>query len=696
MGCERLIGIDFGTSTSVIKVKTYDDRGTPIGQELSTHSVTFNNGASMVPTVVRELNGKFAFGYDAETPQRNAEVYRCFKIGLQSADEAEAQQSKDLVRKYFEYMYKVYEHQRNSGFFGNIEDSDTTIVSYPVKWDSSIREFMISAAEDAGFVNVSGMDEAEAAIQAVTVQCRDILNRSGFLMEGQASNIMLIDMGAGTTDVVICRYTPGSKNTNEILTTWPRGGSVFFGGQEMDSVFKQFIVSRFPEDVREQVNKRISVDSMKAWKEKTVSPALKNHESVRECSEADTVAYWMDINYDDFSLDRDSFEDLFSDYIGQFVRLVSDAVMDSGLTSDQIDLVVLTGGHSGWYFIEEILNGTNTKFGDLNLVKVKREHDRILSVALPQETVALGLVYSKIAGKLSFDKASHLWKTYLDSGSLNALTEAAELGSPDAQNDLAFRYRWADGVPKDEQTARVLFNKAADQGHRLALHNLGCWELQEARYSSAFEYFKKAATKGVAEAHNNLAICYRYGLGTDKSPEKALEHFKKSFDLGYTPAKATYDSYYRELNPGSGPSPIDINTDDVVEYARSIDDISSPTLRSFYFCDSIPSAKLDKFMTNFGDRNLTGQRIICYYDDTWFDSGKHGFLLTDKRLYWHTFLNTARVCELSNISKVFINTNGKLIVSMKNGFSDWIPSGTFTSKLEAFLSKILFFINDNN
>lgn len=695
MGNKRYVGIDFGTSTSVIKVKSYDEFGAPVGQELSTQSVTFNNGASMVPTLVRELNGKYAFGFDAQTPQRHAQIYRAFKLGLQSEDPEKVRETKDLIGRFFEYLFKVYEHQRTNGFFGNIDDEDKTYVSFPVKWESATRDFMLDAAREAGFRNVEGMDEAEAAIQAITVQCREVLKP--FLVEGKKSNIMLIDMGAGTTDVVICKYTPvkrstpDKKNRIEILTTWPRGGDVFFGGQTIDNELKDFIVSKFPEQYREQVRKRISVDSMKAWKENNVSPALRNRDTVRDCNEADTVAYWLEINYDDLTLNRDSFEKLFESYISQFVRLVGEAIMDSGLTPEDIDLVVLTGGHSRWYFIEDILNGTTTKFGDLNLTKIRKEPNRILSVALPQETVALGLVYSPLAGKVVTNPADQLWKSYLATGSINTLMEAAQAGSADAQNDLAFRFRWADGVPKNTEESDRLFRLAAAQGHKLALYNLGCQLFQQKEYKQALEYFRKAAAKSVPEANNNIAVCYHYGLGVQQDNKKALEYFKKAFDLGYTPAKKSYSELYQELTGLPGDM---IDTDDVVEYALKINSINA---HCYYIGESqIPTQKLNNFLSNFNGCNLNGQKLISYFDDTWFGSGKTGFLLTDKKLYWKTMWNPARECATSDIEKVFINNSNKLVVSVKKGFSDWIPSGIYTANLEAFFAKILDFLFNNN
>ena len=49
---ERIIGVDFGTSTSVIRVKRYEN-GKPLGEKLDTKGVIFGNGSlsEMVPSL---------------------------------------------------------------------------------------------------------------------------------------------------------------------------------------------------------------------------------------------------------------------------------------------------------------------------------------------------------------------------------------------------------------------------------------------------------------------------------------------------------------------------------------------------------------------------------------------------------------------------------------------------------------------
>ena len=692
MSSERLIGIDFGTSTSVIRTKEYDEDERPVGQELFALPVVFNNGASMVPTIVRSRNDSYSFGYDAEIPTRNSEVFRSFKIDLQSADPTKKETAEFLTKKYFEYLYGEFEHQLVTGFLGDPNAKNVTLVSYPVKWESSIRDFMIETAKEAGFKNVEGMDEAEAAIRAISVQCRDILEKEGLLYNGETSNVMLIDMGAGTTDIVICKYTPGTKISNEILTTWPKGGDVFFGGQEMDQVLKEYVVSKFPEEFRENIRKKITIDKIKAWKENTVSPALKNNSAVTECGDADNIAAYLDIELEEFSLDRSELERLFHDYISQFVQLIAGAIMDSGITPDDIDLIVLTGGHSKWYFVEDILSGKMLDFGDLNLKKIFNNPKRILSVALPQETVALGLVYSKISGTIIVDKGEQLWRKYLETTSLTALEEAAELDHPAALNELAFRYGIGDGFPKNTDKAIELYKKAIKLGHAMANYNLGCCYFEKKQYGDAFNRFNHAAQQSVPEAYNNLGVCYRYGLGVEKDKKTALDCCGKAYDLGYIPAKKSIDELRPSTHPDDHNDPID--TDNIIDYARKINNISQV---NFYVYPNLPQMKVSNFLSSYQISSIGTQTFICFFDDTFFGNGKSGFLLSDRCLYWKSFLSQAMCTDLKNIHSFYL-ANSNISVQMKNGINYILPCAAqveVKQQFVAFLMKILDFVRSH-
>ena len=389
MSAERIIGVDFGTSTSVIRVKRYQD-GKPVGDRLEVKPVKFNSGTSeIVPTLIQKLpSGGAYFGHEAAAQRRNTEMFQNFKVDIENPDEGIRRQARELTAEFFQYLAEKYCEQSEGGHLGEIDDRQRTIISYPVKWSDEAKAFLVQTAKDAGFPNVEGIDEAQAAIQAVTIQNANLLTRQGYFQDGVPVNILLIDMGAGTTDLVLCRHTPGELPKTDTLGTWPKGGDALFGGREVDELLKSYICRIIPEADAERVRKSGGIEHYKAWKESSVSPALEKKETV------DFFSFLNLLGVDaEFSISRDSFETCATDYLHQFPELVNGCVSAADISGDGVDLVILTGGHSQWYFARDMLSGKLNRFGEIALKKIRADPERIISITLPQETVALGLAY---------------------------------------------------------------------------------------------------------------------------------------------------------------------------------------------------------------------------------------------------------------------------------------------------------------
>ena len=78
------------------------------------------------------------------------------------------------------------------------------------------------------------------------------------------------------------------------------------------------------------------------------------------------------------------------------------------------------------------------------------------------------------------------------------------------------------------------------QGH--LLYNKG-------DYSSAFEYWTKAATLGDAEAHYQVSVMYHHGLGVEQNKEKEIDHLEKAAIVGHPDAR--YNLGCHENNNGN-------------------------------------------------------------------------------------------------------------------------------------------------
>lgn len=457
---ERIIGIDFGTSTSVIRVKRYEN-GRSIGEALETKAVMFGGSGATVPTLIMKKDDDASvayYGHEAQQKKRNYTNYHSFKVDLESDDREKRARARELTEEFFAFMGKQYRAQSDGGHLGSADDKEHTIISYPVKWSEETKRFMIATAKKAGFPNVTGMDEAQAAIHAVTVMSSDYLLKHGLLQNGVASNILLIDMGAGTTDLVLCRYTPGETSKTELLVTWPKRGKILFGGKEIDILLKNFFWDKMDEADAELVFKRIGTDKFKTWKEESVSPALRENDSVSDFEVLDSCAEMMEIDVDEYCLNRAEFEKCLEVYLTQLPVLINDCVNNSGIPGKNVDLVIVTGGHSQWYFVHDILSGKMSKFGNVDLPRIKENPSRIVPISRPQETVALGLVYSLMQNEIPTVGPQTTNPVVEDRKSVDA-QESKNEDEAAAQRQLAEGSAWEEEFRLEQESAQKATQK---------------------------------------------------------------------------------------------------------------------------------------------------------------------------------------------------------------------------------------------
>ena len=82
-----------------------------------------------------------------------------------------------------------------------------------------------------------------------------------------------------------------------------------------------------------------------------------------------------------------------------------------------------------------------------------------------------------------------------------------------------------------------LVSGKAENGDAAAMTSLG--RLYEhghggaRNYSKAFEWYSKAAGKGLAEGYSNLGVCFEVGMGTVSEPPKAATVYARQLRWGF-------------------------------------------------------------------------------------------------------------------------------------------------------------------
>lgn len=417
----RIIGIDFGTSSTVVKVHN-------VGSENRVVSLHVN-GYPLVPTIAfrQKENGEMYFGYDAlqQINQRQEGTsYKNFKMNLISEDENEREEAESLIKGFLRYIYVQYQNLSNKEGAFDPADEVKVYVSHPAKWNSYARNLMKQCVAEAGFCSESNIclkDEPTAAMLAMLHEKRQDLEKAGLLLDNKKYKAMMIDMGAGTSDIVLCSYliSNGRLSIDDVFTYPSINNEGLCGGREIDEAFsnkvKDFICSmqNRPSKMRENAITNFNND-VKKWKETVVSKTLGSFKNIPEpkaIGDFRDMLIEFGAPFDNsearFIIDRNIFESSTKDHWIQWANLLNGAFtevqnsqfknLECPKSPEDVELLLITGGHSQWYIVKEYILGIGNKpipeMPDINFAKIRDNNIRLVQSQNPQETVAVGLCH---------------------------------------------------------------------------------------------------------------------------------------------------------------------------------------------------------------------------------------------------------------------------------------------------------------
>lgn len=414
----RIIGIDFGTSTTVVRVHNVGagNRVVPVAI----------NGQRTIPSIAFQPKDSedVYYGYDAQAKiDSNVEgtLFKNFKMDLISDDELKRKHAESLIQGFLRYVYDQYQNLVNDEVFDSA-DEVKVYVSHPAKWNSYARTLMKESVEKAGFCkqsNIALKDEPTAAILAVIHEKNTELKEMGMLHEGQKHKTMMIDMGAGTTDIVLCSYkVAGGKLEIDNIFTYPSINTPgLCGGREIDDAIiaeaERFVnnMQAKPTSSGDKVIQRLR-HRVKTWKERAISAVLRREIALPEPDEIsgfrDTLSeFGIPImnEKERFAISREYFEKFTKNHWTQWAELIKGAFdevkgaqyadLDCPKHPEEVELLIITGGHSQWYIVPEYLLGKKNfvNFPAINFSKVKDRPTCLVQSSDPQETVAVGLCH---------------------------------------------------------------------------------------------------------------------------------------------------------------------------------------------------------------------------------------------------------------------------------------------------------------
>jgi localization factor PodJL len=141
-----------------------------------------------------------------------------------------------------------------------------------------------------------------------------------------------------------------------------------------------------------------------------------------------------------------------------------------------------------------------------------------------------------------------------DLGGVEGLRKAANLAYAPAQFYLARLYESGEaGFKKDLSEARRWTERAAQNGDRKAMHNLGLYYFEGTggtkNTTVAAQWFRKAADLGLVDSQYNLARLYEEGFGVGQNVAEAYKWYLIAARSGDSESVKSADRIKRNLSP---------------------------------------------------------------------------------------------------------------------------------------------------
>jgi hypothetical protein len=194
----------------------------------------------------------------------------------------------------------------------------------------------------------------------------------------------MIDMGGGTTDFAFLQLPMRAEerpvsvpvDPSAVVPPWGQGRTSY-GGRDLDQLLLEYIGREWdPQWVARE--RALLMREVRRFKE-----AFSN--CIREGIDRHEAAWLVGDRPCQVSLTRAEFERVAGHYIHHFEGLIRAALAMAKLAPNQVSTIILAGGHSRWYFIDETIKRI--------FPHISRESFTLLRHSHPEQSVARGLAY---------------------------------------------------------------------------------------------------------------------------------------------------------------------------------------------------------------------------------------------------------------------------------------------------------------
>ncbi|AHI52712.1 molecular chaperone DnaK [Spiroplasma culicicola] len=346
MAKEKIIGIDLGTTNSVVAIM---EGGQPIvlenpeGQRTTASVVAFKNGDIIV--------GGAAKRQSVTNPNTAISIKRemgnSYKVNLEGKDYTPEQVSAEILR----YLKKYAEDKLGTKV-------TKAVITVPAYFNDAQRKATKDAGKIAGLEVERIINEPTAAALAYGIDKQD-----------KEMKVLVYDLGGGTFDVSVLELADG---TYDVLST---SGDNSLGGDDFD----QKIMTWIGDQIKKEFNIDLSKEKMALQRFKDEAEKAKINLSSQLETEINLPFIAMNDNGPvNFSakLARSEFEKMTKDLVERTRKPVEDALKEAKLKAIDIDQVLLVGGSTRIPAVQELVKSL-----------LGKEPNRTIN---PDEVVAMG------------------------------------------------------------------------------------------------------------------------------------------------------------------------------------------------------------------------------------------------------------------------------------------------------------------
>lgn len=376
---KKFVGIDLGTSNSTVSVVSEDAKN--IGEEVRSLPIVqldenrdFIRDKKNLPSAIYyELDKNLVFTglYAKEVYKRGNKPLQCIKsiktrIGGESVIEIPYEVEKNKVEEYtvtecsaifLKTIKKSTEEQIN-------ESIESVVVTVPAAFNTDEREAVLNAMKLAGFKERNILDEPTAVLlYEINKKSNDL-----FAMKNN-EKYLIYDIGGGTLDVTIANINKENVANIDILARSPRRN---FGGDDFDKYMAAYVLKHF-EAVREKIENRAMEDrhriiariianceESKIIVNKKIKEANGNLKKLKRAFHRPKNFEIIDeMKVEKVKFDKEKLEEIFRNLIededSDLIIPINECLKEAKLKKEEIDNIILTGGSSDFFIVEEAL-----------------------------------------------------------------------------------------------------------------------------------------------------------------------------------------------------------------------------------------------------------------------------------------------------------------------------------------------------